>query len=125
MIARRTVFADPRVRDRLAVQRAAPRCSDRPHSFCRVAQPVIDTPDLIGVGLRRDQAFLLRRKDGRFTYIRPYTISYNIRNDIREERSMAIKTSDVIPLSQARSRLSEIADEAKAGAEKVITKNGE
>jgi len=38
---------------------------------------------------------------------------------------MAIKTSDVVPLSQARSRLSEIADEAKAGAEKIITKNGE
>lgn len=37
---------------------------------------------------------------------------------------MAIKTSDVVPLSQARSRLSEIADEAKAGAEKIITKNG-
>jgi len=38
---------------------------------------------------------------------------------------MSIKTSDVIPLSQARSRLSEIADEVKAGAEKIITKNGE
>ena len=38
---------------------------------------------------------------------------------------MAIKTSDVVPLSQARSRLSEIADEVKAGAEKIITKNGE
>jgi prevent-host-death family protein len=38
---------------------------------------------------------------------------------------MAIKASDVVPLSQARSRLSEIADEVKAGAEKIITKNGE
>lgn len=38
---------------------------------------------------------------------------------------MAIKTSDVVPLSQARSRLSEIADEVKAGAEKIITKKGE
>jgi prevent-host-death family protein len=38
---------------------------------------------------------------------------------------MAIKTSDVVPFSQARSRLSEIADEVKAGAEKIITKNGE
>lgn len=38
---------------------------------------------------------------------------------------MAITTRDVIPFSQARARLSEIADEAKAGAEKVITKNGE
>ena len=38
---------------------------------------------------------------------------------------MAIKASDVVPFSQARSRLSEIADEVKAGAEKIITKNGE
>lgn len=38
---------------------------------------------------------------------------------------MAITAKDVIPFSQARSRLSEIADEVKAGAEKIITKNGE
>ena len=38
---------------------------------------------------------------------------------------MAIGTKDVIPLSQARSRLSEIADEVKTGSEKIITKNGE
>lgn len=38
---------------------------------------------------------------------------------------MAIDAKDVIPLTQARSRLSEIADEAKAGSEKIITKNGE
>lgn len=38
---------------------------------------------------------------------------------------MAITARDIIPFSQARSRLSEIADEVKAGAEKVITKNGE
>jgi prevent-host-death family protein len=38
---------------------------------------------------------------------------------------MGIKASDVVPLSQARSRLSEIADEVKAGAEKIITNNGE
>lgn len=38
---------------------------------------------------------------------------------------MAFSTKDVIPLSQARARLSELADEVKAGAEKVITKNGE
>ena len=37
---------------------------------------------------------------------------------------MAIKASDVVPFSQARSRLSAIADEVKAGAEKIITKNG-
>lgn len=38
---------------------------------------------------------------------------------------MAIATSDVIPLTQARANLSELADQAKAGAEKIITKNGE
>ena len=38
---------------------------------------------------------------------------------------MAIAASDVIPLTQARANLSELADQAKAGAEKIITKNGE
>ena len=38
---------------------------------------------------------------------------------------MAIAASDVIPLSQARTNLSELASEVKAGAEKMITKNGE
>ena len=38
---------------------------------------------------------------------------------------MAISTRDVIPLSQARANLSELADQVKEGAEKVITKNGE
>ncbi len=38
---------------------------------------------------------------------------------------MAISTRDVVPLSQARAKLSELADQVKAGAEKIITKNGE
>lgn len=38
---------------------------------------------------------------------------------------MAISASDVVPLSQARANLSELADQVKAGAEKIITKNGE
>jgi prevent-host-death family protein len=38
---------------------------------------------------------------------------------------MPISASDVIPLSQARANLSELADEVKAGAEKIVTKNGE
>lgn len=38
---------------------------------------------------------------------------------------MAIEASDVIPLSQARANLSVLADQVKAGAEKIITKNGE
>lgn len=38
---------------------------------------------------------------------------------------MAFTAADVVPLTDARARLSELADEAKAGAEKIITKNGE
>ncbi|KVZ16434.1 type II toxin-antitoxin system Phd/YefM family antitoxin [Burkholderia stagnalis] len=38
---------------------------------------------------------------------------------------MPISSRDVIPLSQARANLSELADQVKAGAEKIVTKNGE
>lgn len=38
---------------------------------------------------------------------------------------MTIAASDVIPLTQARATLSELADQVKAGAEKIITKNGQ
>ena len=38
---------------------------------------------------------------------------------------MAFSASDVIPLSQARANFSELAEEVKRGAEKIITKNGE
>lgn len=38
---------------------------------------------------------------------------------------MGFSVSDVVPFTQARSNLSELADQAKAGAEKIITKNGE
>lgn len=38
---------------------------------------------------------------------------------------MAISASDIISLSQARANFSELAEEVKAGAEKIITKNGE
>jgi prevent-host-death family protein len=38
---------------------------------------------------------------------------------------MTIATADVVPLTQARANLSELADQVKAGAEKIITKNGE
>lgn len=38
---------------------------------------------------------------------------------------MGISASDVIPLSHARSNFSELAEEVKGGAEKIITKNGE
>jgi prevent-host-death family protein len=42
-----------------------------------------------------------------------------------QEVIMGISASDVIPLSQARASFSELAEEVKAGAEKIITKNGE
>ncbi len=38
---------------------------------------------------------------------------------------MAVSAADVIPLSQARATLSDLADQVRAGAEKIITKNGE
>ncbi len=38
---------------------------------------------------------------------------------------MSISTRDIVPFTQARANLSELADEAKAGSEKIITKNGE
>jgi prevent-host-death family protein len=38
---------------------------------------------------------------------------------------MGITTKDVIPLTQARANLSDLAEEVKAGAEKIITRNGE
>lgn len=38
---------------------------------------------------------------------------------------MSFSTSDVVPFTQARANLSELADQVKAGAEKIITKNGE
>ena len=38
---------------------------------------------------------------------------------------MGFTASDVVPFTLARASLSELADQAKAGAEKIITKNGE
>lgn len=37
---------------------------------------------------------------------------------------MAIQTSDIVSLSDARTRFSELAEEVRKGAEKVITRNG-
>ena len=39
--------------------------------------------------------------------------------------SVTFSASDVIPLSQARANFSELAEDVRAGAEKLITKNGE
>lgn len=38
---------------------------------------------------------------------------------------MTVYSRDIVPLSAARSRLSELVDEAHAGEDKIITKNGE
>lgn len=38
---------------------------------------------------------------------------------------MGFSAKDVVPFTQARANLSELADQAKAGAEKIIIKNGE
>lgn len=37
---------------------------------------------------------------------------------------MAIKSEDIVPLNQVRARLTELAEEVRAGAEKIITRNG-
>lgn len=38
---------------------------------------------------------------------------------------MGVKSEDIVPLNQVRARLTELAEEVRAGAEKVITRNGE
>lgn len=38
---------------------------------------------------------------------------------------MPISTDDVVPLNQVRARLTELAEEVRAGKEKLITRNGE
>ena len=38
---------------------------------------------------------------------------------------MAISASEVVPFTKARATLSNLAEQVKAGAEKIITKNGE
>lgn len=38
---------------------------------------------------------------------------------------MAIKSDDIVPLNQVRARITELAEEVRAGAEKIITRNGE
>ncbi len=38
---------------------------------------------------------------------------------------MAITSKDIVPLNQVRARLTELAEEVRAGSEKIITRNGE
>jgi len=37
---------------------------------------------------------------------------------------MPIRAEDIVPINEARARLTELADDVVAGAEKVLTKNG-
>jgi len=50
---------------------------------------------------------------------------HRILSTVFKESAMGFAASDVVPFTQARANLSELADQAKAGAEKIITKNGE
>jgi prevent-host-death family protein len=38
---------------------------------------------------------------------------------------MPISSKDIVPLNQVRARLTELAEEVRAGNEKIITRNGE
>lgn len=38
---------------------------------------------------------------------------------------MAIKSDDLVPIGRARARLTELAEDARRGHEKIITRNGE
>lgn len=38
---------------------------------------------------------------------------------------MGVKSEDIVPLNQVRARFTELAEEVRAGAEKIITRNGE
>mgnify|MGYP003575114337 CR=1 FL=1 len=52
-------------------------------------------------------------------------IAYTIPHTFHSVSGMAISARDVVSLSQARANLSELAEQVKAGAEKIVTKNGE
>ena len=41
------------------------------------------------------------------------------------ETFMGIKSEDIVPLNQVRARFTELAEEVRAGAEKIVTRNGE
>jgi antitoxin (DNA-binding transcriptional repressor) of toxin-antitoxin stability system len=59
----------------------------------------------------------------------PKSKAYDVQNIAhilrQKEFTMGIAASDVIPLSLARATLSDLADQVRAGSEKIITKNGE
>ena len=59
-------------------------------------------------------------------YISMYYVQYIAQNYVtKREIIMGISVRDVVAFSQARANLSDLAEQVKAGAEKIITKNGE
>lgn len=69
------------------------------------------------------------QKRSHVIHAQKYNLLYDVQNFVRfnaqQETIMSISSNDVVPFSQARSNLSELAEQVKAGAEKIITKNGE
>lgn len=49
---------------------------------------------------------------------------YHLKNCSGQESTVALPSFDVVSLSRARANFSELAGQAKAGSEKIITKNG-
>ena len=58
--------------------------------------------------------------------LQPTVLMYSTFNEIIKNCcNMALRTSDVVPISEARARLTELAEDVVAsGAEKLLTKNG-
>jgi hypothetical protein len=52
-----------------------------------------------------------------------YSAQNFVQNLTLQDRPMAFTASDIVSLSQARANFSELADQVKAGAEKIVTKN--
>jgi prevent-host-death family protein len=67
---------------------------------------------------------LSQKLASRLLFVTAFDCTINI-NAFIKGFAMALRTSDVVPISEARARLTELAEEvAGGGAEKVLTKNG-
>ena len=64
-----------------------------------------------------------QRADGVGLTVRPNVCTSLFTNFVQDS-TMSFRTRDVVPISEARSRLTELAEDVDAGAEKVLTKNG-
>ena len=65
------------------------------------------------------------RAGRRFDALRRFSVYTSVNVFINEHCNMALRTSDVVPISEARARLTELAEDVvSSGAEKVLTKNG-